>query len=1225
MAAAVSAGTILVPAGPAGAVPPPPIEPSLSVVDSGGNPSSSVVVGDGMTTRTTAPINEVGQTSQRIVTTWDPAQSAVDTSSIVTPEGWSKQFTDDGSTWSSTAPADASTISGVRTEGAVDSDGIFGGSQVSTATGTGTVLEGAGAFSGASGGDGYDAFATSKYVLNVWHHNGGAFFMDCHLKTTGDSCGPVYGVGGTATSMGSTGDVVGDKVYSMVGDYESNSYGALCTDISALPFTSCGFTPLASTGWVSWPVLGTQTLSGTKLYSALNSGELMCFDTSTSSACDGEPYILPSYNHSLGNMGSYAVSDSGRVFITDNKVWCIDADTGSACAGSWPVSGPDGDFLGYPHPAIPMRDTDGNIDGACMILPAGTCWDLSGESTTYPPALLDLTNTYPVSNDVGVSNWDFTGTRQYWLTGPWNDPSNTSYPVCWDWTTQAACAGFSSNVTNGTLRYAIRVDDTNPNCIWTNGDNGIISVFDALTGGAGCVQPDPTVVFPYTTLVPRMGCDEAGRVRAFRDLRLTVPAGVSRSGLKVTVKDSSNNPVAGYIDLSPDSAGAIDLSALDPGVTGTHPSFEANSPGTSTVDAAAITAALRFVSDPPELCLTVSSLQDCPTLSPGLSSAPTLPVSDVAIAAETVAIVDDVETPTALSQAVTRADMGNCLGTVSGTALRTFPGGDVPIAGVTVHLVGPDSTVVATTTTASDGTYMFSNANPADYTVTMAGESSPAAVAATEVTTADFNVPADRPVAGPVSSVTLQNSAATLAIDATVDPTTTVDLSSVQLWDPAEESWGNSVAVTGEGDWIVTSGGDLRFTPEIGFTGDSSAVTYRFRDGYGTASAGSTARMTVLAVLPTAHPVAASGIRGDTISMIPNGVGPNVPLDGSSLALIDGSSGDPVRVSSMTVPGVGTFTVNVSSGRVDFTPLGDFVGSATIIYRVLDTTGREATSTMTVRLDPISLTGDTTTVGVGQTATPSVHGVPEGSVVTVPDSAAGASSVTISGSVVTVVPNPGFAGRIVVPVTVVHGTATMTISVVVIVKPAAVTHGWHDLTTRATTVVHWPATPGAIAYEVRVNGVLKCVTSARTCDVAKLLGPKAKVTVTAVGHNAVKGTATRQPYRTHGCVQIGAVHFASNSAELRKSARKHLTRLAKVINVQGFTRGCLVGHTDSIGSLAHNKVLSKHRVHHVAAYLKHRKHHPVYRKSYNGELNPSSSNHKGSGRAANRRVEISVI
>jgi hypothetical protein len=282
IAAAVTAGTVLIPAGAAGASPVPPTASSLRVVDGVGSPSSSVVVGDGMTTRTSAPINAVGQSDQRIVTSWDPTQSAVDTNSIVTPEGWSKQFTDDGSTWSDTAPADITTIRGVRTEGAVNSDGLAGGSQVSTAPGTGSVLEGAGAFQGSGGGDGYDAFATSKYVLNVWHHNNQTFTMDCHLKTTGDQCGQPYSIWGYPTSMGSSGDVVGDKVYSVVGNYYSSTYGVLCTDISALPFSSCGYTALLPTESPDWSALGTQTLGGTKLYSALNTGELMCFDTSTS-------------------------------------------------------------------------------------------------------------------------------------------------------------------------------------------------------------------------------------------------------------------------------------------------------------------------------------------------------------------------------------------------------------------------------------------------------------------------------------------------------------------------------------------------------------------------------------------------------------------------------------------------------------------------------------------------------------------------------------------------------------------------------------------------------------------------------------------------------------------------------------------------------------------------------------------------------------------------------
>ena len=92
------------------------------------------------------------------------------------------------------------------------------------------MLSGAAAVAGASGGDGYDAFTTSDYVLNVWHHSDYWFNMDCHVKATGDSCGSVYSVEGHPSSMGSTGDVVGNKVYSVVGDYNSYpySFGVLC-------------------------------------------------------------------------------------------------------------------------------------------------------------------------------------------------------------------------------------------------------------------------------------------------------------------------------------------------------------------------------------------------------------------------------------------------------------------------------------------------------------------------------------------------------------------------------------------------------------------------------------------------------------------------------------------------------------------------------------------------------------------------------------------------------------------------------------------------------------------------------------------------------------------------------------------------------------------------------------------------------------------------------------
>jgi CshA-type fibril repeat protein len=1219
VATAVGAALVLVPAGPAAAGSAPQVSSTLNVSDGGGLPSTAVAVGDGMNAVTSAPIGQVGQTGQQIVSTWDPTQSRITPGSIVTPEGWSTQYTVDGSTWSATAPSDPTTIQGVRTAGSVQSDGYASGLQVSTATGTGAVQAGSAAFSGSSGGDGWDAFATADYVLNTWHHNNSSYNLDCHLKATGASCGPVYSVSNMVTSMGATGDVVDGKVYSVVGDRSSSTYGVLCTDISLLPFTSCGYTPLAATESPGYQDLGTQTLSGTKIYSALITGELMCFDTSTDGACAGQPYALSGFSPSLWNMASFAISDSGRVFVTANHVWCIDGATGSACSGDWPV----GDLGGAVHSAIPMRDTGGALDGVCMILPAGTCYDLTGAPVAFPEALATQLSDHPVgsASQVGIGSYGFSTTRQYWLVGNWGDSSN--YPQCWDWTTQSACAGFATTTDTGGVRYAIRLDATNQNCAWTNGDNGVITSFDPLTGAAGCPGTDPTVVVPYSTVVPRMGCSETGRVRAYDDLTLTTPPGVSVTALLVTVKDSDGVAVPGFTGLSPDSSGLIDLTALLPADTGTHPSFEITSPNTSTVDAAAITAAVRYASDAPQLCFALVTLQDCPTLSAGQSATPTLPVSDVVVAGETDATVGSVVTPTPLSQTITRAEMGNCLGTVDGTVERTYPGGPSPFAGAAVKLIAPDSSVVATTTAASDGSYSFSNINPADYTVAVGSLTLDRTVSATETSTANFSVPVDTPTASPVSGATLQNTPASAAVHATADASTNVDLTTVQLYDPDATSWGTSVVIADEGTWTVTSGGDLRFAPLVGFTGTSTAVSYRVSDGYGTPTAGATARMTVLPILPTARPVAGKGIQGATVTLTPNGVGPKVPLADGSLKIIDPAHGQ--LVSSLTVAKVGTFTVNSSTGKVDFVPLGAFVGSSTAIYTVHDTLGRTATSTMTVTMTPITLSAKAQNVDQGVTTHTPVIGVPGGSVTTVPPSAAGASSVTVSGSTVTVVPKSGFSGRIAITVTVVHGTTTLTTVVVVLVRPARVAGGWHNLTARGTTIAHWSSSTGAVTYEVRVNGVLRCVTKAHSCGVAMLIGPKSVVLVTPVGHSAVHGVSVRVHYRTTACVSVGDVHFATSSAALGKVARDRLSRMSQLIAKQGFARGCLVGFTDSRGSGASNLALSKLRVNAVAGYLGQRTPHTAYSKHYQGEGAPVAPNDTSGGRASNRRVEMGVI
>jgi CshA-type fibril repeat protein len=1199
---------------------PAPALPTLTVTDSANAAAAGVSPGDPLTVTATTPITQSGQTAQSIQTTWDAAKASADLSSLVTPEGWTTSYTTDGTTWSASVPSDPATVSGVKASGNVASEGVSGALQVSKAVGSGTVIRGAAVFSGTSGGDGWDAFDAGPNVLNIWHHNSDSYNLDCHSKIDGTPCADgVYTVWGYQTSGASTGSYVDGKVYSMTVENQSAQLGVLCTDVSALPFTPCGFTPLTdNVGY--YQAIGSQTMVDGRVYASteVNGGLLLCYDIASAAPCANQPYPASGL-YRTGEESGYAINVGGKVFITANQVWCFDAATGAACAGSWPVGS-----LDYPEQSVtPMRSSTGTLTGVCTIRANELCWDLNGDSVAYPQGLADQIATYPVGGLDGYSQFTFNGTRAYWFVGDWY---GTSPVACYDWLTSAACAGFDSSTGIAAYRYALRFDSTNPNCLWSNGDNGQLASIDANTGAAGCTDPSPKVMIPYSNVVPRLSCAEVGRVREWRNVTLTAPAGITVTTLKLTVNNANGFAVPGFVDLQPSAAGVVNLSSLSVADSGTQPSFVVTVPGATDTQAADLTASVRYASDPPQLCLNLSVQHSCPVLSPGLSAGPDVAVPALAISGEAVATSGGVDTATPLSSSVTEADLAGCVGALSGSANRTFPGGSVPIGNTSLDLLDDGGNTVASTTTAGDGSYSFANVNPAAYNVRVAGTQRPVTVVAAGSATASVNVPVTSPVAADVSSTTLQNRATTFAVSATTDPTTSVDRSQVKLLDPTTTVYGSSVTVAGEGTWTVTSGGDLVFTPVAAFSGVTTPVTYQVADLYGT-TATAHAVVTVSAVLPTAAAISATGVQGDTLTLTPVTASAAVGVDAASLRLVDPATH--AAVSTLVVDGVGTYTADPATGKISFVPVGTFSGSNSQVYRVLDTLGRSVTSTLTVTLSPFTMSTATSTVASGGTSSTTLTGVPDGAVVTVPATVTGAASVTVSGTTVTVVPSPRFSGVITVPVTVVHGATTITTTVLVMVRPQGVTAGWHTLTKAGRSLVHWTASPSAARYQVKVNGKVLCTTTQTHCVLSGLLGPKSVVTVTSVGGANLRSTDRKLPYRFTLCVTAGAVHFDTGSSVLTGANQSKVARFAAVLKAQGFTHACLSGYTDSRSSAAFNKALSHARVKAVGAALsaKLRKTHSQrvgMRTAYLGEYFPAATNNSDKGRAENRRVSLAL-
>jgi CshA-type fibril repeat protein len=1207
--AAALGGALVAPATPAFAIPATPSS-SITARAADGSPPTDVTVGDSVDVAAVAPITRYGQTRQTIETSWSPAAARFTAGSVTAPEGWPVEYTADGETWDTSVPA--GTVTGVRTSGDVQSKGYTNGAQTSTTTATGQ-LRTAPTFQGASGGDGWDVFLAGDKVLNVWHHNPSTYNLDCHLRTDGSSCDTsVYSLPGYTTSSASGGSVVDNKVYSIVGQTSSNSFGALCTDVSTTPFTSCGYHPLR-TGSSFYDELGSQSIVGDRVYTPLGTGELLCFDVSDNAACGGQPYVLPDFG-SAGVVPAFATAVDTKLFVTATSVYCFDGATGNPCAGTWPA----GSLTGQVTSVAPARATDGTLTGVCSLMPATACLDLSGASVPYPAGLAALLAAKAPGQMAGYADWAFTGTRQYWAA---NDAYWNGVPVCYDWTTDTACAGFTPAPGGiGTARYAIRTDPTSPDCLWSNGDDGKITSFNGRTGAVGCSFGDPVLVLPYTVFVPRMGCLETGRVRAWEDLTFTTPGNVDVTDLRVTVKKADGSTVAGWTAITPTVGGTLDLTTLDAAETGTKPSFEVTALGVAEDDAATITGALTYSSDAPELCVRLAVVQNCPTLTPGISADPTVPVAPLTVSGRTVSTVGSTDVATPLSIDVSRGAMSGCLAGVDGTVVRSYPGGTTPLGSTEVHLLGPTGAVVAEGTTDLAGRYAFDNVHPGAYKVAVGAHRENVTLAATDAKTVAVAIPVTAPAARPVTGTTLQHTAATFPVDVTTDPVTGVDAESVVLFDPEAEAWVTTVAVSGEGTWTVTAEGSLRFTPVVAFTGTATAIGYRVADGYGT-TASSTATVTVSSVPPTAAPVTGSGVQGQALTITPAGTSPAVPLDPAATRLVD-SAGTPVR--TLTVEGVGEYVVD-ADGAVLFTPAGTFSGSHTVIYRVVDQLGRAATSTITVTVAAITPVAPPAKADPGKPGTVTVTGVPAGATVTVPATVPGASAVSYANGKIVVTPKPGFSGTIRVPVTMVNGTATVQFTAVVVFAPAPVATVTRTLA-NGRTVVSWKrsATTSVKQYEVRVNGRKVCVTSSLSCTLPGVLGPKSNVQVIALGSDSSRSTAAVARHRAGGCVTVGTVLFATDSARLTPQAKRELARVAKLIRTQGFTAGCLTGHTDNTGTAAYNMKLSKQRVSSVQGALARALRGVTLMKRWTGEKHPTKSNGSMSGQAANRRVQISV-
>ncbi|MGN6113348.1 MAG: OmpA family protein [Luteimonas sp.] len=106
----------------------------------------------------------------------------------------------------------------------------------------------------------------------------------------------------------------------------------------------------------------------------------------------------------------------------------------------------------------------------------------------------------------------------------------------------------------------------------------------------------------------------------------------------------------------------------------------------------------------------------------------------------------------------------------------------------------------------------------------------------------------------------------------------------------------------------------------------------------------------------------------------------------------------------------------------------------------------------------------------------------------------------------------------------------------------------------------------------------------------------------------------------------GNITFAFDSANLQPQFQPVLDNVAQTLNQYNQTVIEVAGHTDSVGTDAYNQQLSVQRANSVAGYLSSRGV-SMQRMIVTGagKTRPIASNDTEAGRAANRRVEITIV
>ncbi len=576
-------------------------------------------------TATLPPAAVVGTISQSLEARWNANLHSMRQAPTY-PQGWSIEYYSGATRLprEPSTPSEWTQVSRVVTTGSITVEAVDGERQALISTVSAPPAVVASSFSGGSAGDGWDLFFDPAYtkVFNIHHHNGPATVM-CRNLADSTVC-PGFPITLTQTGHRSTGriDARTNKLWqpTVTGDAK------LAWDCVDLTTSARCTTPVVLSqhaaisnyynNHVDPVVIGRKMYA--MGYASGNVTRITCLDMATGTECTGT--ALPQ-NGSYELAGITAVGNKLYVLPGGNKdLDCYDSTTWTRCAGSWPQAVSGGPVWG-------PRSADGIVHNIC----ANTqCFALDGSAHTLSPNFVAYLAANPVLGfnytPIQVGSASSVGTKSAWSTAPYRT-------TCWDMATDTPCApAFPINVPS---IYSTVLDPEDPDCLWTNGDDGVIRNWKISTGAAGCGGGPPRISFKAAVSIPRLSCDPESRVYQYKSFKLLAPNPTQYTSARLTVRDSNSVPIAGWTNLPiPSSSSTVDLTALSPAVAGSEPNFDIAAEGLTDTTIVPRGEFRVTTGAPPQLCweLSVPPLT-CPA-GPGLAGNATAGPQSTAVTAK---------------------------------------------------------------------------------------------------------------------------------------------------------------------------------------------------------------------------------------------------------------------------------------------------------------------------------------------------------------------------------------------------------------------------------------------------------------------------------------------------------------------------------------------------------------------------------------------------------------